>query len=309
MGWRGEGGVIRQGIDMQSFKGRLRFNVPMSRHTSLGVGGDADVLAVPADEEDMRTILHFAGDKGYPLFVMGGGTNLLVKDGGVRGVVLDLSEGFGEITMMGENRIEAGAGVRLSELVSLCKERGLSGLEFAAGIPGCVGGAVAMNAGAYGGEMKDIVEGIDVVNRTGKVSFIKALDVGFTYRGTGLPVDVIILKARMQLVQSSTEEVKKRIADNRVRRRSSQAINLPNAGSVFKNPDNMSAGRLIEEAGLKGLRHGGAQISEVHANYIVNLGNAKACDVLALIAEVRDSVYQRTGILLEPEIKVVGEEL
>ncbi len=298
-----------QGIDIDRFKGRLRFNVPMSRHTSLGVGGDADVLAVPVDENDMQTILHFAGDKGYPLLVMGGGTNLLVKDGGVRGVVLDLSEGFGAITMMGENRIEAGAGVRLSELVSLCKEKGLSGLEFAAGIPGCVGGAVAMNAGAYGGEMKDIVEGIEVVNRTGKVSFIKALDIGFIYRGTGLPMDVIILKARMQLLQSSTDEVKKQIADNRVRRRSSQAINLPNAGSVFKNPENMSAGRLIEEAGLKGLRQGGAQISEVHANCIVNLGNAKACDVLALIAEVRDSVYQRTGILLEPEIKVVGEEL
>jgi len=301
--------VTGSGAEIDRFKGRLHFNVPMSSHTSLGVGGAADVLAAPADLEDMRIILSFAGDKGYPLLAMGSGTNLLVKDGGVRGVVLDLSEGFGKITVMEENRIEAGAGVRLSELVALCKERGLSGLEFAAGIPGCIGGAVAMNAGAYSGEMKDIIEDIEVCNRKGKLATIKATDIGFTYRGTGLAPDVVILKARMQLLPSSSEEVKKRIADYRGRRRGTQAINLPNAGSVFKNPAKMSAGRLIEEAGLKGLRRGGAQVSDVHANYIVNRGNAKASDVLALIADVRDSVFQRTGILLEPEIKVVGEEL
>ncbi|MFQ5329513.1 MAG: UDP-N-acetylmuramate dehydrogenase [Thermodesulfobacteriota bacterium] len=297
------------GAEIDRFKGRLHFNVPMSSHTSIGVGGAADVLAAPADLEDVRIILRFAGDKGYPLLAMGSGTNLLVKDGGVRGVVLDLSEGFGEITVMEENRLEAGAGVRLHELVALCKERGLSGLEFAAGIPGCVGGAVAMNAGAYGGEMKDIVEDIEICNRKGKVATIGASDIGFTYRGSGLAPDVIILKARMKLVQSSAEEVKKRIGDYRGKRRGTQAINLPNAGSVFKNPEKVSAGRLIEEAGLKGISRGGAQVSEVHANYIVNRGNAKASDVLALIAEVRDSVFQRTGILLEPEIKVVGEEL
>jgi UDP-N-acetylmuramate dehydrogenase len=300
--------VTGSGAEIDRFKGRLHFNVPMSTHTSLGVGGAADVLAAPADLEDMRIILRFASDKGYPLLAMGSGTNLLVKDGGVRGVVLDLSEGFGEITMMEESRLEAGAGVRLSELVALCKEKGLSGLEFASGIPGCVGGAVAMNAGAYGGEMKDIVEEIEVCNRKGKVVTIGTSDIGFTYRGTRLAPDAIIIKARMKLLQSSTEEVKKRIADYRGRRRGTQAINLPNAGSVFKNPEEMSAGRLIEEAGLKGLSRGGAQVSEVHANYIVNRGNAKASDVLALIAEVRDSIFQRTGILLEPEIKVIGED-
>ena len=295
-------------VSIESFRGKLLFNVPMSRYTSLGVGGDADVMAAPVDEADMQALLHFAGEKGYPLFILGAGTNLLVKDGGLRGVVLDLSTGFGKVVAKGERVVEAGAGARMLEVVSFCRERGLSGLEFAAGIPGCVGGAVVMNAGAYGGEMKDVVESIEIVDREGRGATVPSSDIGFTYRGTGLPADIIILKATMRLVLSSREEVTEKIKANRAKRRSSQAVQSPNAGSIFKNPEGKSAGRLIEEAGLKGCRYGGAQVSEVHGNYIVNVGGAKASDILGLMAKVRDSVYQRTGILLEPEVKVVGEE-
>lgn len=298
----------KQDSQINKFHGRLLFNVPMSDYTSFSVGGMADVMACPMDEDDLRELLHFAECKGFPVYVLGAGTNLLVKDGGIRGIVLNLSEGFRDIVFKGEGSLEVGAGVSLSKVVSISKEKGFSGLEFAVGIPGSVGGAVAMNAGAYGGEMKGVVEGVEVMERSGEIRFIQGSDVGFSYRSSSLPDGAVILRVRLAFEKCSVEEVEKKMIKYKAMRRKTQAINIPNAGSIFKNPGGESAGMLIEEAGLKGMQCGGAKISEVHANYIVNLGDAKAGDILALIARARDKVYQLKGIVLEPEIKVIGED-
>lgn len=304
------------------FKGRVLFDVPMKDYTSIRVGGPVDVMVFPVDEDDLIEVLRFASSKGFPVFVTGAGTNLLVRDKGIRGVVVNLSQGFKGVSWNedkpvppgSEQGVVAGAGIRLVELTNMCKERGLSGLEWAIGIPGTLGGAVVMNAGAYGMEMKDVVEGIDGVGMGGgRRSFNKGA-IGFRYRGCNLPGDVIITKVHMRFKGDSPQAIEERMRQWRERRRATQQVLLPNAGCIFKNPEpaghgeGLPAGRLIEEVGLKGMRIGDAMVSPVHANYIVNMGNATARDVLALIALMRDKVYQGKGVLLEPEIEVVGED-
>ncbi|OGQ53815.1 MAG: UDP-N-acetylenolpyruvoylglucosamine reductase [Deltaproteobacteria bacterium RIFCSPLOWO2_02_FULL_53_8] len=296
---------------IQRFKGKVLFDVPMSGYTSWHIGGPADVMAFPADEGDLRDIMTFAESKGFAVYVIGAGTNILVRDGGVRGVVINMMEGFKDITWhdAGEDvKAVAGAGLLLSELLSECKGRGLAGLEFACGIPGALGGAVVMNAGAYGGEMKDVCDGVELVTKKGQRRFVPKDEIGFGYRTTDLPKGGIITRVHLRFKRSDAAAVKERIEAVAAKRKASARIAYPNAGSVFKNPEGNSAGRLIEEAGLKGEVSGGAQVSSAHANYIVNLGNAKARDVLQLMAAMRDRVYSRSGVLLEPEIKVLGED-
>ena len=302
-------------ISLPLFKGRILFDVPMKGYTSMKIGGAADVMVFPKDENDLIDIIRFAANKGFPLFVLGAGTNLLVRDNGIRGVVVNLSDGFKEVSWLKEKGVSqgwaeaaVGAGVKLVELVNLCRDKGLSGLEFAVGIPATVGGAVFMNAGAYGGEMKDVVEKVEAVGTDGRRHSFGKSSLKFSYRRCELPENMIITRAHLKFKKDSIEEIKKRIKEFKNKRKSTQSVNLSNAGSVFRNPEGISAGRLIDESGLKGVRFGGAQISEVHGNYIVNLGNATARDVLTLIATARDKVYQKTGILLETEIKVVGED-
>lgn len=292
---------------IQRFKGKVLFNVPMSEYTSLRIGGPADVMAFPQDEGDLRDLIAFAESKNFPYHLIGSGTNLLVRDGGIRGIAVNTTEGFKDVTF-DDSKVTAGAGVRLTELLQLLKDRGLSGLEFACGIPGTLGGAVAMNAGAYGSEMKDIVEGVEVIGKKGQRGFLSRDEMGFAYRRTSLPRGSIILRAHLVFGKSDPNSIAEKIKGFRERRKETSEIKHPNAGSIFKNPEGASAGRLIEEAGLKGERIGDAEISRVHANYIVNLGRAKAKDVLALMALARDKVYGRTGMVLEPEIKVVGED-
>lgn len=301
-------------ITHYSFKGPILFNAPMKDYTSLRVGGSADVMAFPVDEDDLVGILRFADAKGFPVFITGAGTNLLVRDKGIRGVVVNTNQGFKGISW-NEDRVSAGAGVRLVELINMCKERGFSGLEWAIGIPGTLGGAVVMNAGAYSMEMKDVVEGVDGVDTTGGRRSFNKEAIGFRYRGCTLPGDIIITKVHMRFKGDSPRVIEERMRQWRERRASTQQVLLPNAGCIFKNPEPRSvggeglpAGRLIEEVGLKGMRVGDAMVSPVHANYIVNMGNATARDVLTLIALMRDKVYQEKGILLEPEVKVVGED-
>ena len=286
----------------------MLFNVPMSEYTSLMIGGTADVMAFPQDEGDLKDLLAFAETKDFPFYVVGGGTNLLVRDGGVRGIVINMSEGFKDIVWQDETKAIVGSGVKLAELLDQSKEKGLSGLEFAAGIPGTVGGAVAMNAGAYGSEMKDIVEGVELLGKKGQKLFMPKSEIQFSYRKTELPKGAVVIRAHMRFEKKSTAEIKARIKELRERRKTTAAISFPNAGSIFKNPEGMFAGKLIEEAGLKGERSGDAQVSEVHANCIVNLGRARAKEVLQLMALIRDRVYSRKGVVLEPEIKVVGED-
>ncbi|MEE9614315.1 MAG: UDP-N-acetylmuramate dehydrogenase [Thermodesulfobacteriota bacterium] len=293
---------------IQRFKGKVLFNVPMREYTSIGIGGPADVMAFPKNEADLKDLLSFADSKKFPVHVFGSGTDILVRDGGIRGVVVNMSEGFKDVSWKGDTWAECGAGVGLARLVEQCRERGLSGIEFAAGIPGTVGGAVTMNAGAYGGEMQDVVDGVEVLGRKGKKGFISKADIGFDYRKTALPKGSVITRAHMSFKKKGVGEIEERIKEVRGRRKLTSPIKFPNAGSVFKNPAGEAAGKLIEEVGLKGERVGDAQISEVHANYIVNRGRAEARDVLTLMARVRDSVYSMKGIVLEPEIKVVGEE-
>lgn len=293
---------------IQRFKGKVLFDVPMRDYTSFRIGGPADVMAFPTDDGDLKDIVGFAESKRFPYYVLGSGTNLLVRDSGIRGIVINISEGFKDIVWQDETKAVVGAGVSLSALVSECTGRGLSGVEFACGIPGTVGGAVAMNAGAYGGEIKDVVEGVEVVGRRGKKGFIPASELGFSYRSASLPAGAIIVRVHMRFTASDVDKIREKIDEFKKRRRSTSAINLPNAGSVFKNPEGKSAGRLIEEAGLKGAKSGAAEVSGVHANYIVNQGGAKAKDVLALMALLRDKVYGLKGVVLEPELKVVGED-
>ena len=293
---------------VDSFKGRVLFNVPMRDYTSLRIGGPADAIAFPKDEADLKHLLSFATSKGFKVYVIGAGSNILVRDGGIRGIVINTTEGFTDAEWIEkEQRVVVGAGVRLSLLCKEASKRGLGGLEFAATIPATVGGAVWMNAGAYGGEMKDVVEGVEIMNPKGKKSFIPKTDIGFGYRRTELPHEGIIVRVHMRLHRAEPESIEQKIEEYKRRRQSTTPVGMPSAGSIFKNPEGMHAGKLIEEAGLKGVSIGGAKISEVHANYIVNTGNAKAEDVLALIALMRDKVFAKTGIMLEPEIKVIGE--
>ncbi|MFQ5735356.1 MAG: UDP-N-acetylmuramate dehydrogenase [Thermodesulfobacteriota bacterium] len=293
---------------IQRFKGKVLFNVPMSRYTSLKVGGPADVMAFPQDAGDLKDLISFAGSKGFPYFILGAGTNLMVRDGGWRGIVVNMCDGFKDITWQEDSKVVMGAGVRLVEALSRCVDKGLAGLEFAAGIPGTMGGAVVMNAGAFGSEMKDIVEGVEVVDKKGRKGFIPKDEIGFSYRGSALAPDAVVVRVHLKLAPGDAQGIKDKIKFYRERRRTISNVTFPNAGSMFKNPEDNFAGKLIDEAGLKGERSGDAQVSQVHANYIVNLGNAKAKDVLALMATVRDRVYSRTGVVLEPEIRVIGED-
>lgn len=292
---------------IQRFKGKVLFNVPMSDYTTFRIGGPADVMAFPQDEGDLRDIVAFAESKGFPFNILGGGSNLLVRDGGIRGIVINMTEGFKDVVWQEGCKAVVGAGATLASLVNDCRERGLSGLEFACGIPGTVGGAVIMNAGAYGGEMKDVVEGVEYAGKKGQKGFIPKSEMGFSYRKTELPKGAIVTRAHMRFEKKSMEEVSAKIKELTEKRRAVK-IGYPSAGSIFKNPEGNFAGKLIEEAGLKGEGVGGALISEAHANFIVNSGKAKAKDVLALMAMIRDRVYSKTGILLEPEVKVVGED-
>ncbi|HLC18489.1 MAG TPA: UDP-N-acetylmuramate dehydrogenase [Thermodesulfobacteriota bacterium] len=294
---------------VQRFKGRVQFNVPMSEHTTFRIGGPADVMVFPRDEGDLAEIIKFAESKRFHLYVFSGGSNLLVRDKGIRGIVVNMSEGFADVVWPEETKAVAGAGVRLGVLVKECRDRGLTGLEFAGGIPGTVGGAVFMNAGAWGSEMKDVVEGVEVMGRKGRRGFLSSKDLDFSYRSSNIPEGSVITRVQMRFAPSTPAEVEERIREYARRRQSvSAAIALPNAGSVFKNPAGEVAGKLIDEAGLKGASYGDASVSEVHANYIVNRGRAAASDVLRLMALMRDKVYSRTGIVLEPEIRVVGED-
>lgn len=289
------------------FKGRILFDVPMKSYTSFKIGGSADVMAFPVNENELMDVIQFASLKGFPVFVLGRGTNLLVRDNGIRGVVINLADGFKDVSWIGDDEAFVGAGVGIIEMVNLCRGRDLAGLEFAAGIPGTIGGAIYMNAGAYNGEMKDIVESVDAVDLNGQKHGFDKTSLKFSYRKCELPQDIIITKAHLKFKKDNPAEIKNRINEFKERRKTTQSITLPNAGSIFKNPPGLSAGRLIDEVGLKGIKYGGAQVSEVHGNCIVNLGNAKAMDVLTLIAMVRDEVFRVKCILLETEIKVVGE--
>lgn len=286
---------------------QILVNEPMAKHTTMRVGGPADVLFLPDSAGEVARALAWAGELGVPALLMGNGSNLIVRDGGVRGLVISLGERFSRIRVQGEE-LTAQAGASLKRVAAAAQEAGLSGLEFAAGIPGTLGGGVAMNAGAYGGQVSDVLVDAQVLLDGEAVTLTRA-EMEMGYRSTvplkrGLPV----LSARFRLTRDDPEAIAERARRFNALRREKQPLSFPSAGSVFKRPAGQFAGALIEAAGLKGLAVGGAQVSEKHAGFIINLGDATATDVLKLIAEVQRRVQAHAGVWLETEVRIVGTD-
>lgn len=300
MSWREE---IREIV-----KGEVKFDEPMSRHTSFSIGGPADCFITPQDIEDLKKIILFSRKRRLPLKVMGQGTNLLVRDRGIRGIVVRLGKGFEGVKFF-ENDLLAGAAVRLSVLIKMAASKGLGGLEFTVGIPGSLGGAIATNAGTEAFSVSQRLESIRVMTGEGKVKDLKANHLNFGYRRCHLEENSIILDAKLRLERMKEDEILKRMNAFLEKRERTQPLGTANAGCIFKNPDPKTpAARLIEEAGFKGKRIGRASVSKVHANFILNLKKAKAEDVLALMEAVKEEVKRKTGIDLEPEIETWGED-
>jgi len=285
------------------------FDEPLSRHTSLGVGGKADAVIFPRNREELTKTLSCLKKEGTPFTPVGNGTNLIVRDGGYRGVVVSLKR-FHNLSIKDDESgvsVHAEAGVPLAELVGLSLREGLTGMEFCAGIPGSVGGAVKMNAGAYGREIKDVVETIIFMTTKDGICQQGGGELGFSYRNLDLPPDSVILSAHFFLHRGAREEIKKNVETILEMRKDKHPLMYRNAGSIFKNPGSLSAGRIIDEMGLKGLRIGDAMISEMHGNFIVNLGKAKAKDVLSLIDAVKNKVLEERGVVLDTEVRIIGE--
>ena len=296
-------------------RGEVRPNEPMSVHTSFRIGGPADALVLPEDRDDLIALLAEVRERNIPYLVLGGGTNLLVRDRGYRGVVISLKK-MNAIEVLREYRSLGGsfavlnveAGAALARLLSIAVERGLTGLEFATGIPGTVGGALCMNAGTAQGEFGDIVDTVTLLAPSGGLVHRRRDEMGFGYRTADVAPGHIVLDVEVVLRCGDAEKIKAQVKKLMGQRKARQPWGQPSAGSVFKNPLDEAAGKLIEAAGCRGLAVGGAQVSDKHANFIVNTGNAKAVDVLALMEIISEKVLEMHRIRLEPEIKVIGEE-
>lgn len=300
--------------ELQKICGTVLFDEPLSRYTTIRIGGPADALAYPRTIDELASIVHWARQNKLPVFLLGAGSNLLIRDRGVRGVVISLSQGFNRMTVEGEEdgavALYAEAGVGIPRLVDFSADEGLTGLEPIAGIPANLGGALFMNAGTPEGDISDRLESTTFLDKDGKLATWPKEKIGFAYRQSRFPRGSVILSARFRLRRMASEQVQGRVRGFRARRVETQPLNVPNLGSVFKNPagKKLFAGKLIEETGLKNIRVGGARISPKHGNFIVNEGGAKARDVLTLVGLVKDKVKEKFGVLLETEVKIVGEE-
>lgn len=280
---------------------------PMKNHTTFRIGGPADALALPKTPEEVAEVVRFCHEHAQPYYVLGNGSNLLVSDEGYRGLVLQLYRNFNDIQVNGET-ITVQSGAMLAAVARTAYQTGLTGLEFASGIPGTIGGAVVMNAGAYGGEMKNVLKEVTVLTKEGEVLVIpaKALELG--YRTSVIPKNGwIVLGAVLQLKKGDQEQILARMEELKEQRITKQPLDLPSAGSTFKRPEGYFAGKLIMDAGLRGFTVGGAQVSEKHCGFVVNRGNATAADVWKLICEVKRRVKEMTGVELEPEVKLLGD--
>lgn len=288
------------------FRGEIIEDEPLSRHTSLKVGGPADLFAVPEDETDLLSLVCWLDELRIPRCVIGGGYNLLVRDGGVRGAVISL-ERFNGIELIDPARklLRAGAGAENLAVVRSAQERGLGGIGFIAGIPGTVGGAIKMNAGAYGSGILDRIDSLTLL-RNGMVADYPVGELDYGYRRLTLTPGDIILAALFSLVERNPAETEAEIRRDLDLRRTKHAVGYPSAGSFFKNPPGQAAWRLIDQAGMRGTRIGGAQVSEVHGNFFINRGNATARDFLKLAALVKEQVKSDTGVELEEEVRIIG---
>ena len=281
---------------------------PMSKHISFRVGGPADILVKPSSEDQIKDILTFAKKENIPYLIIGNGSNLLVRDGGIRGIVIKIAENLNDFAIEGTT-VTAQSGAMLSFMGKAIMRNNLTGFEFAAGIPGTLGGAIAMNAGAYGGEMKDIVKSVRLIDSQGNIVELSNEEMQFAYRKSILSKEeYIVLSAVMELKEGNYEEIRDIMKDLTNKRVTKQPLNLPSAGSTFKRPEGYFAAKLIEDCGLKGLTLRGAQVSDKHCGFVVNLGGAQAKDILDLIYVVKSTVYSKFGVMLEEEVKILGEE-
>lgn len=288
--------------------GNIRVDEPMRLHTTFRIGGPADILISPENSDQLGRIVKTCSSQSIPLFFMGNGSNLLVSDKGIRGVVVKLYDKYNNFEVK-DDTIIAEAGILLSKVAKIALEHNLTGLEFAEGIPGTLGGAVVMNAGAYTGEMKDVVIRTEYMDSLGNIKTLEGEAHRFGYRTSLLQKEGgIVLKAGMKLRKGEPCAIQAAMDDFRKRRKEKQPLELPSAGSVFKRPPGQYAGPLIEGCGLKGLMLGGAQVSEKHCGFIVNRGNATAWDVKELIRHIQACVKEKYGVDLETEIRIVGEE-
>lgn len=303
--------VLKEIFPVSSFGGEVKFMEPMRNHTSLKIGGPADIFAAPPDIPSLKK-MHFHLRKNLiPFFPLGGGTNILVRDGGIDGVVFFFNS-FRKIEPIKEDgdnvHLFVEAGTLLQRLVNLSKEKGYSGLEGLAGIPGTVGGAICGNAGAFGHEMKDVLISVEILDAEGKIETVRAEEIAFTYRSSGISQTHLLLNAEIKLRKDKKGDVSEKIGNFLKIKRGKQPLREYSAGCVFKNPPGSSAGKLIDEAGCKGMKIGDAEVSSVHANFFINRGNAKASDFIALMDEVASRVKERFDMVLDPEIKIIGRE-
>ena len=306
-------------VSLQTFRQRLaaalpglelRDNEPMYRHTTFRVGGPVTLMALPRSVEELSTAVSLAEEAGIEPFFLGRGSNLLVADRGAEAFLIKLAGGLDRLELLGENSLYVGAGVTLAQAAVFALEHALTGLEFAHGIPGTLGGGVFMNAGAYDGELSQVISWADVLDETGRRFRLEGPDLELGYRTSVFSrMPWVVTGARLDLTPGDPAAIRARMEDLSHRRRSKQPLEFPSAGSTFKRPAGHFAGALIQEAGLKGVRIGGAQVSEKHAGFVVNTGGATSDDILSLIRLVRDTVLEKTGVLLEPEVRMLGCKL
>ena len=286
---------------------RVLFDEPMSQHTTFRIGGPADVFVMPENYEQIREVLRLCKEEKLPFFVLGNGSNLLVSDSGYRGVIIQMDRNMEEIRLDGEE-IHACAGALLSSVAVAARNASLTGFEFAGGIPGTIGGAAVMNAGAYGGELKDVLKEVTVMTREGEILTIPADKLEMGYRTSIIKTaGYLVLEAVISLKKGDEEKIRAVMKDLSERRTEKQPLDYPSAGSTFKRPEGYFAGKLIMDSGLRGYRAGGAQVSEKHCGFVINAGGATAEDVRTLMEHVIEVVREKYGVTLEPEVKFLGD--
>ena len=286
----------------------VKINEKLSKYVNFKVGGPADILVTPRNKEQIIRTVNICKENNIPFYVIGNGSNLLVKDGGFRGVVMSLTK-VNNITVDGE-RIEAECGAMLNQVSDKAVENSLTGFEFACGIPGTVGGAVFMNAGAYNGEMSQVIESADVINENGEIITLNNEELDLGYRSSiVMKKGYVVLSAVFKLEKGTVKSIKDLVADLTNKRESKQPLEYPSAGSTFKRPEGYFAGKLIQDAGLKGYSIGGAAISEKHSGFVINKGGASAKDILDLIHHIQDEVKKQFGVELHTEVRIIGEDL
>lgn len=291
---------IKQGI--------VKIDEQMKKHTNFKIGGNADVFVIAKNIEEIKYVIKFSKENNIPLTILGNGSNVLVSDKGIRGIVLQIGLKEIKVEKQEDALVEADAGVMLGALAQVLLKQSISGFEFAAGIPGSIGGAIRMNAGAYGGEMKDIVKNVTVLNEKGEINILTNEECEFSYRYSRFTNSKeIVIKATLELPFGNENEIKAKMNEYAQSRKEKQPLNLPSAGSTFKRGSDFITAKLIDECGLKGYTSGDAQVSTLHAGFVVNLGNATAQDVLNVVNHVKQVVLEKTGKQIELEIELLGE--